>query len=141
MFPAIKSPEPIFEPPFEAATRARLDALSHWLDGVFRIPGTGIRFGFDAILNLIPGLGTLCAKLLSAYLVWEARRCGASRWMQARMVGNVAIDAVLSAVPILGWFADIFFKANTRNMAMLRRHLETGAAGTKTIEGSAIRVS
>ncbi|HYC02264.1 MAG TPA: DUF4112 domain-containing protein [Azospirillaceae bacterium] len=128
--------------------RARLDGLARLLDSAFRIPGTGIRFGLDALLNLIPGLGLLASKAVSAYLIWEARRLGVSRWTQVRMAGNVGLDAVLSAIPLVGWVSDVFFRANTRNMAILRAHLDRttpppfpGPGGGMTIEGEAVRVA
>ena len=104
--------------------RARLDGLARLLDSAFRIPGTGIRFGLDALLNIIPGLGLLASKAVSAYLIWEARRLGVSRWTQVRMAGNVGVDFVISAIPMAGWVGDVFFRSNLRNMALLRKHLD-----------------
>ena len=101
----------------------RLDALSRTMDSAFAIPGTKLRFGADALLNLIPGLGFVLSKGIAAYLVWEARRLGAPTPVLARMLGNLGVDAVLSAIPVLGWVADGFYRANDRNMALLRTHL------------------
>ncbi len=107
-----------------AAARRRLDALAVALDSAVRIPGTGIRVGADAALNIVPGIGTLVAKGLAAYLIIEARRLGVPPGTLLRMVGNLGIDAVLSAVPVLGWVGDVFFRANRRNMALLNAHLD-----------------
>jgi hypothetical protein len=109
----------------------RLDALARLLDSAVVIPGTRISFGADAVLNLVPGLGLLAAKSVSAYLIWEARRLGAPGPLLARMVAHVALDAALSAVPVLGWFGDVFYRANLKNMALLRAFLadEAGARG------------
>lgn len=107
-----------------AETRARLTALSQALDSAVRIPGTSVRIGADAVLNLIPGIGTLAAKGLSSYLVYEARRLGVPRSTLLRMIGNVGADFALSAIPIFGWFGDIFFRANSRNIALLIAHLD-----------------
>jgi hypothetical protein len=96
------------------------------------IPGTSIRIGADAALNLIPGIGTLAAKAVSGYLIWEARRLGVPTGRLLRMVGNVGIDAAISAVPVLGWFGDVFWRANTKNIAVLRDHLDRKAAGATT---------
>jgi hypothetical protein len=106
------------------AARERLEALARTLDSAVRIPGTSIRIGADAALNLIPGLGTLAANGLAGYLIWEARRLGVPTRTLLRMVGNVGLDAAISAVPVLGWFGDVFWRANARNIALLRDHLD-----------------
>ncbi len=105
-------------------TRARLDTLARILDSAVCVPGTKIRFGADALLNLIPGVGTLTSKGMSAYLIWEARRLGVPAGILARMAGNVGVDFVISAVPLVGWVGDVFFRSNLRNMALLRDHLD-----------------
>jgi hypothetical protein len=104
-------------------TRARLDALARLLDSAVRVPGTRIRFGADAILNLIPGVGTLTSKGMSAYLIWEARRLGVPTGTLLRMLRNVGIDFVISAIPLVGWVGDVFYRSNLRNMDLLRDHL------------------
>lgn len=111
------------------ATRNRLAALARALDTAFAIPGTNIRMGADALLNVIPGAGTLFAKALSGYLIWEARRLGVPRATLMRMIGNLGIDAAISIVPLAGWVGDIFFRANKRNLALLDAHLERMASG------------
>jgi hypothetical protein len=108
-------------------TRLRLQALARWLDTAFRVPGTSIRIGADALLNVIPGAGTLVAKGLAAYLVLEARRLGVPRTTLLRMIGNVGIDFAISAIPVIGWFGDAFFRANSRNITLLMRHLDRTA--------------
>ena len=105
-------------------TRVRLDTLARFLDSAVRVPGTNIRFGADALLNLIPGVGMLTSKGMSAYLIWEARRLGVPTGTLLRMVGNVGVDFVISAVPLVGWVGDVFFRSNLRNMALLRDHLD-----------------
>ena len=102
----------------------RLEAIARLLDGRWHVPGTGIRFGADAILSLLPAVGPVASTAVSAYLIWEARRLGVSSRMLLRMVGNVGLDALISAVPVAGAVGDVFFRANLRNMALLRRHLE-----------------
>ncbi len=108
----------------EEGARARLEAIARLLDNKWRVPGTGIRFGADAVLNLLPGVGLLASKGVSAYLIWEARRLGVPFGTLLRMVGNLGLDAVISAVPVAGWVGDVFYRANLRNMALLREHLE-----------------
>ncbi len=122
------SPSSVAVPPGRAGreegARARLEAIARLLDSKWRVPGTGIRFGADAVLNLVPGVGLVAAKGVSAYLIWEARRLGVPTGTLLRMVGNVALDAVISAVPLAGWVGDVFYRANLRNMALLREHLD-----------------
>lgn len=108
----------------EEGARKRLEAIARLLDSKWEVPGTGIRFGADAVLNLLPGIGLVAAKGVSAYLIWEARRLGVPFGTLLRMVGNVGVDAVISAVPLAGWVGDVFFRANLRNMALLREHLD-----------------
>jgi Domain of unknown function (DUF4112) len=105
-------------------TRARLDTLARFLDSAVRVPGTNIRFGADALLNLIPGVGTLTSKGMSAYLIWEARRLGVPMSTLLRMMGHVGVDFVISAIPLLGWVGDVFYRSNLRNMDLLREHLD-----------------
>lgn len=108
----------------EESARRRLESIARVLDSRWRIPGTGIRFGADAALNLLPGLGLLASKGVSAYLILEARRLGVPPGTLMRMIGNVGLDALISVVPIAGWIGDVFFRANLRNMALLRQHLD-----------------
>ncbi len=104
--------------------RVRLDVLARFLDSAVRVPGTNIRFGADALLNLIPGVGTLTSKGMSAYLIWEARRLGVPTGTLLRMIGHVGVDFVISAIPLVGWVGDVFYRSNLRNMALLREHLD-----------------
>ena len=118
-----------------AETRAHLDTLARFLDSAVRVPGTNIRFGADALLNLIPGVGTLTSKGLSAYLIWGARRLGVPMPTLLRMAGNVGVDFVISVVPVVGWVGDVFFRSNLRNMALLRRHLDQVHPVTTPVQG------
>jgi hypothetical protein len=107
-----------------ADTRRRLEALARLLDSAVRVPGTDIRIGLDAALNLLPGIGTATAKGLAGYLIWEARGLGAPPRLLLRMVGNVGVDLLLSMIPVIGWFGDIFYRANQRNIALLHAYLD-----------------
>ncbi len=107
--------------------RERLERLGWFLDSAFRVPGTNVRFGADALLGLVPGVGNAATTLLSAYLVHEAWRQGIPKGALARMVGNVALDSLFTAVPLVGTVADLFWRANRRNMAILARHLDDAA--------------
>ena len=105
-------------------TFERLDRLSKLLDTAILIPGTNIRFGLDAVIGLVPVVGDMITTAISSWLIYEAHRLGISRFALARMMGNVAIDGVVGAIPLFGDAFDVAFRANRRNMALLRRHLE-----------------
>ncbi|CAN5118117.1 hypothetical protein BH10PSE8_BH10PSE8_16250 [soil metagenome] len=104
-------------------TIERLDTMARILDSAIRVPGTNIRVGADALLNLVPGAGLAVSKGLSAYLVLEAKRHGAPQAVLWRMARRVGIDLALSAIPVVGWFGDAFYRANLKNIEDLRRHL------------------
>jgi hypothetical protein len=106
----------------------RLRAMSRLLDNAFTIPGTNYRFGLDAIIGLVPGLGDAVGALFSGYLVLQASRLGAPRAVVTRMVANVALDTVVGWVPVLGDLFDVAWKSNVRNMALLEEHLRQPAA-------------
>lgn len=111
--------------PDVAVGDARLDrmrAAARLLDSRFRIPGTNIRFGLDAIVGLVPGVGDFAGAIASAYFIYEAARLGAPGPVLARMVTNVGVEALVGAVPILGDLFDVAFKANNRNMRLLEKH-------------------
>ena len=136
---------PLFEAlkaagPSRADAVARLEGLSRLLDSAIQIPGTKQRVGIDALLGLIPGIGDLVSTALSSYLIWEARNLGLPRWKIARMIANVAADTAVGAIPFAGDVFDVFFRANRRNMKILRDHLERTGALPKTIDGQAVRV-
>jgi hypothetical protein len=112
----------------DAAALARLERLSVMLDSTFRLPIIGTRIGFDPLLNLIPGAGVLVAKSLTGYIIWEAHRLGAPKHILGRMIANLGIDFGMSIVPLAGWVGDVFFRANLRNVALLKAHLQERAA-------------
>ncbi|NUB17073.1 DUF4112 domain-containing protein [Azospirillum brasilense] len=106
------------------AARQRLEWLARMMDSAIRVPGTKITFGADAMLGLVPGFGNLATTAVSGYLIREAWRLGVPRGKLLRMVGNVAMDSLISAVPVAGNIADVFWKANRKNMAILAEHLD-----------------
>ncbi|WP_306115534.1 MULTISPECIES: DUF4112 domain-containing protein [unclassified Roseovarius] len=107
-----------------------LDRLSTLLDSRFRVPGTRIRFGWDAILGLIPGIGDVASLAPSAYLIYRGQRLGARKRTIARMALNTGLDFVVGAVPVLGDLFDLFFKANNRNTSLLRKDLARDVVGS-----------
>jgi hypothetical protein len=114
--------------PFANLTReqrlARLDALAKLLDIAFIVPGTNIRYGIDGIINLIPVVGDIITTAISLWLVREARSLGAPWHVTARMLGNVAVQGVAGIVPVAGDAFDVMFRANIRNMRLLRRWMD-----------------
>jgi Domain of unknown function (DUF4112) len=123
--------------PSRADSLARITALAKLLDNAFFIPGLNRRIGFDAIIGLVPGIGDLVTTLLASYIIWEARQLGLPRWKIARMIGNVAFDTAVGAIPVAGDAFDLFFKANQRNLRIIHEHLKISP---KEIEGSAVRI-
>ena len=103
---------------------ARIDALAMLMDTAFLIPGTNVRFGLDALIGLVPGIGDAITTIISLYIVNEARALGVPPLLIARMIANVAFDGVVGAVPLVGDAFDVAFRANRRNMALLREHLD-----------------
>jgi Domain of unknown function (DUF4112) len=108
---------------YRAQRLARLDALATLMDTAVVVPGTNIRFGVDAIVGLVPGIGDLITSLVSLYIVHEAHQLGAPKHLILRMIWNVAIDGVVGAAPLVGDVFDVLWRANKRNMALLRDHL------------------
>ena len=117
------------------SVRQRVEAMERLLERLFVIPGTKRQVGLDVILDLVPVVGDAAAAALGAYIIWEARNLGMSKWQISRMAGNVGFDFLLGLIPWVGAIPDFFFRSNTRNLRMIRRHLEKHHAGTATIEG------
>jgi len=127
-----------------AESVARLEALAKLMDGAFVIPGTNIRMGLDGLIGLVPVAGDMVSGLISTYMIWEARQLGAPRWLIARMLANTLLDTTVGAIPVLGDAFDVLFRANMKNMALLRRHMEKKGLVRSTsgpvIEGHAVRM-
>ncbi len=102
----------------------RLEGLARQLDSAFRIPGTRIRMGYDSLIGLIPGIGDVAAFVPGAYIIYESHRMGVPRSLLAQQVANIGIDTVVGSVPLIGDLFDVGWKANRRNVALLRTHLE-----------------
>lgn len=104
------------------ATMRRLRWLANFLDTAVRLPG-GFRFGADSVIGLTPVAGDFATAAIACYFVYEGKRLGLPRTALAAMAGNVALDLVLGAVPLLGDLADTWFKANVRNLAIIEKHV------------------
>ena len=106
------------------AVRARIEAMEKILERLFVIPGLNKPIGLDVVLDFIPGVGTISAAALGSWIVWEARNLGLSTGQMTRMGGNVGIDMLLGAIPWIGAIPDYFFRSNTRNLRIIKRHLD-----------------
>ena len=121
-----------------ASVRRRIEAMEGLLERAFAVPGTNFRFGMDSIVGLVPVVGDVVTAAMGAWLVWEARNLGMSKFQIARMTGNVAFDTAVGFVPFLGDAFDFLFKSNTRNLRLVKRFLDKHHPGTRTIEGEVL---
>lgn len=115
--------------------RQRLEALEFVLERSFTVPGWGRKFGIDALAGLIPVAGDLITAAMGAYIVWEARNLGLPKWKLAHMALNVGIDSTLGAVPLVGDAFDFFYRSNSRNLKIVKKHLDKHHPQTGIIEG------
>ena len=122
-----------------ASVRQRVEAMERVLERLFVIPGINRPVGLDVILDLVPVVGDIAAAALGAYIVWEARNLGMSKWQISRMAGNVGVDWLLGLIPWVGAIPDFFFRSNTRNLRMIKRHLDKHHADPATIEAPATK--
>ena len=124
-----------------ASVRQRVEAMERILERLFVIPGTNQTIGLDTLLDLIPipAVGSTIAAAMGAYVAWEARNLGMSKTQVARMWGNIGFDWVLGLIPIVGAVPDYFFRSNTRNLRIIKRHLDKHHPDTGTIEGEVTR--
>lgn len=115
--------------------RKRIEAMEQLLERSFRIPGVNYPIGLDSIIGLVPVLGDIVTTAMGAYIVWEAKNLGLPRWKIWRMMGNVGFDAVIGAVPVVGDAADFLFRSNTRNLRIVKKHLDKHHPAARTIDG------
>jgi len=117
------------------AVRRRIEAMEQLLENSFTIPGVNYRIGLDSVVGLVPVVGDFVAAAMGMYLVWEARNLGMPKWKLWRMTGNVALDTAVGAIPVVGDAIDFVFKSNTRNLRIVKRHLDKHHPATRTIDG------
>lgn len=115
--------------------RQRVEAMELLLERSFRLPGTNYPVGLDSIIGLIPVLGDIITAAMGAYIVWEARNLELPKWKIWRMAGNILFDTAIGAVPVVGDAADFVFRSNTRNLRIIRKHLDKHHPATRIIEG------
>ena len=121
------------------SVRQRVEALERVLERLFVIPGTNRTVGLDVILDLVPFLGSTAGAVIGTYLAWEARNLGMSKWQLARMGGNIGIDWLLGLIPWVGAVPDFFFRSNSRNLRIIKRHLDKHHAAGATVPGEVVR--
>lgn len=118
-----------------ASVRARVTAMEKLLERSLVIPGINMPIGLDVIIGLVPVLGEIITTAMGAYIIWEARNLGMSRWQQARMGANVLFDTAIGAIPLVGDAADVLFRSNTKNLKIILRHIDKHHPEARVIEG------
>jgi hypothetical protein len=135
-FEAIANELPIGRDP--ASVRRRLEAMEAVLERAFVVPGINRPIGLDAILGLVPVLGDIVTTAMGAWLVWEGRNLGMSKFQLARMTANIGIDTAVGAIPVVGDLFDFAFRSNSRNLRIIKRYLDKHHPETMTIEGEVV---
>jgi hypothetical protein len=120
-----------------ARIRQRVEMLETLLERSFVIPGINMPVGLDSIVGLVPVIGDAVTAAMGAYIVWEGRNLGMSKWQLWRMAGNVAIDTAIGAIPLVGDAADFVFRSNSRNLRIIKKHLDKHHPATRVIDGTA----
>ena len=115
--------------------RRRIEAMEQLLENSFVIPGVNYRVGLDSIVGLVPVIGDFVSAAMGMYIVWEAKNLGMPKWKLWRMTGNVALDTAVGAVPVVGDALDFVFRSNTRNLRIVKRHLDKHHPAARTIDG------
>ncbi len=121
-----------------ASVRKRLEAMETVLERVFTVPGINRPVGLDSIVGLVPVLGDVVTASMGAWLVWEGRNLGMSKFQLTRMAGNVGVDTLLGAVPLVGDLFDFMFRSNTRNLRIIKRYLDKHHPETMVVEGEVV---
>jgi hypothetical protein len=118
-----------------ASVRQRIEALEKIMERLITIPGTNRGVGLDVILDLVPFAGSTAGALIGAYMAWEARNLGMSKWEMSRMAGNIGVDWALGLIPWVGASPDFQFRSNTRNLRIVKRHLDKHHPATAMVPG------
>jgi hypothetical protein len=117
------------------SVRRRVEAVERVMEGLFVIPGTNRKVGLDVVLDFVPFAGSTVAAAIGGWMAWEARNIGMSKVQMARMFGNVGIDWAFGMIPFVGAIPDFFFRSNTRNLRIIKRHLDKHYPSTTTLNG------
>ena len=118
-----------------ASVYRRIQMMEQLMERSMTIPGINYPVGMDAIVGLIPVLGDIFGVAMGTYIVWEARNLGMSKFHLARMAGNIGIDTLIGAVPFVGDAFDLLYRSNTKNLRIIRKHLDKHHPQTVVIEG------
>ena len=118
-----------------AAVRQRVEAMEKLLERSLSIPGTRIPIGLDALAGLIPVVGDLITAAMGAWIVWEGKNLGMPKWQLWRMAAKVGFDTAVGAVPLVGDLFDFAFRSNSKNLRIIKRHLDKHHPATRVIEG------
>ncbi len=121
-----------------ASVRQRVEGMEKLLERLFVIPGINRPVGLDAVIGLVPVVGDIAAAAMGAYIMWEAKNLGMPKWKMARLAGNVGTDWLIGLIPVVGDVTDVFFRSNTRNLRIIRRHLDKHHADTATVEAQVV---
>jgi len=116
------------------SVRNRVEKMEKVLERAFVIPGINQPIGLDSIVGLIPVIGDIVTAIMGAYIVWEARNLGMSKMQLTRMAANIGIDTALGAIPIAGDLFDFLWRSNSRNLKIVKKHLDKHHPGTRTLE-------
>ena len=133
----LKPPFPVGTDP--QAVRQRVEAMEKLLERLVVVPGIKRPIGLDVILDVVPVVGDIAGAALGSYMIWEAKNLGMSKWQMSRMAGNVGVDFLLGLIPWVGAIPDFLFRSNSRNLKIIKRHLDKHHPGTRTIEGEVTR--
>ncbi|KQS50671.1 MULTISPECIES: DUF4112 domain-containing protein [unclassified Sphingomonas] len=117
------------------SVRRRVEAMERVMEGLFQIPGTNRKVGLDVILDIVPFAGSTIAAAVGGWMAWEARNIGMSKVQVARMAGNIGFDWALGMIPFVGAIPDFFFRSNTRNLRIIKKHLDRHYPSTTTLDG------
>ena len=118
-----------------ASVRQRIEAMELVLERALTIPVINRKVGLDAIVGLIPVVGDVITAAMGTYLIWEARNLGMKKWQLVRMGGNIAFDTAIGAIPLAGDLFDLAFRSNSRNLKIVKRHLDRHHPASRVIEG------
>lgn len=139
MPPSSPNPDALFEALIPnrrdpAALRKRIETMEFLLERSFTLPGLNRPVGLDAIIGLVPVVGDVITAMMGTYIVWEARNLGMPKWKLWRMIGNIGVDTALGAIPFIGDAFDLLFRSNTRNLKIIKAHLDRHHPGTIVID-------
>ena len=121
-----------------ASVRKRLEGMERVLERAFVVPGINRPIGMDAIVGVIPVVGDLVTASMGAWLLWEARNLGMSKFQLTRMAGHIGMDSLLGAIPLVGDLFDFAYRSNSKNLRIIKRYLDKNHPSTMTLEGEVV---